>query len=617
MSAVNMARTPTAPRYSFYTIVAFTLLALALLRATLLVIHTPVLGYGDHGDIHRTADCIGLKPIESTARPAEFPRPHAEYHTGGVKWSGCYPGTAVVLATPVVLAYGLAFLASDDAEILIPLQAFGVFNLALFALLSLVTAFALRKYPVASVVHAAILFFIIADPVVTLWLNTLHTEPGALLGAYGAIAMSAVIVLTGGRERRYWWLLGASLIALGFAREQFAYLPLALSAIAWPALRRRAPRKAWTMVAISAAVAVAQVALGPLRPDYVSPMNRVNAYLGVILSSSTDEARTLEALDLPPSCAILSGSSWRQQRGEGLEATCPEARALSSFAFLRLVPTEPFTLLRAVSRILPAAEAIAPGYLGISSEGQIRSVFDLPARVMSFVALLSSINAMVYSMVVMTMLISFPLALGWLIWTVRREPIELAALPLLFTSLIAIAGYSLATTAFGDGIVGAERHYWLGSLAMLAAVALLPLVIWQLSRDLLGGRIALAAVFGAVLLGCGWLLWTRDQPMAIGALERMARGPGGRLEVGGWALDPWGVRRVFVSVGGGPQTEGMRGIERRDLEAIYPGYPEGVSGGFQITVAPNAWRENERLRVYVENRAGAVTEIDRRLIRVR
>ena len=51
-----------------------------------------------------------------------------------------------------------------------------------------------------------------------------------------------------------------------------------------------------------------------------------------------------------------------------------------------------------------------------------------------------AINGMVYSMVVMTMLISFPLGLAWLIWTVRNEPIELAALPLLFTSLIAIAG---------------------------------------------------------------------------------------------------------------------------------------------------------------------------------
>jgi hypothetical protein len=77
------------------------------------------------------------------------------------------------------------------------------------------------------------------------------------------------------------------------------------------------------------------------------------------------------------------------------------------------------------------------------------------------------------------------------------------------------------------------------------------------------------------------------------------------------------VRRVYVSVGGGPQTEATRGIERRDLEAIYPGYPEAVSGGFLVTIPSNAWREKEQLRIYVENRAGGVTEIDRRLVRLR
>jgi hypothetical protein len=346
-------------------------------------------------------------------------------------------------------------------------------------------------------------------------------------------------------------------------------------------------------------------------------MNRVNVYLGVILATSGDEEGTLEELGLPWRCAAMAGSTWKEQRGEKLETACPEAAKLSSLAFLKLLPTEPLTLMRVVSRILPAAESIVPGYLGVASEGRIRGISDLPPRVMSFIALLSSMPAMVYATVVMTMLISFPLAIAWLIWTVRNEPIALAALPVVFVSLIAIAGYSLATTAFGDGIVGADRHNWLGSLAMLAALALLPLVIWQLSRDLLGGRIALAATLGAVLLGAGWLLWTRDQPMAIGAMDRVAEGPGRALEVGGWALDPWGVRRVYVSVGGGPRTEATRGIERRDLEAIYPGYPEAVSGGFQISIPHNAWRENESMRIYVENRAGGVTEIDRRVIRLR
>ena len=70
MSALNMAASrDSAPRYHFLTIVAFTLIALALMRAVLLVVHEPVLGYGDHGDMHRTADCVGLEPMEP-ARPS-------------------------------------------------------------------------------------------------------------------------------------------------------------------------------------------------------------------------------------------------------------------------------------------------------------------------------------------------------------------------------------------------------------------------------------------------------------------------------------------------------------------------------------------------------------------
>jgi hypothetical protein len=606
----------STPRYHFLTIVAFTLLALGLMRAILLVVYEPVLGYGDQGDMHRTADCVGLQPIDN-ATIGDLPRPSGQYHHGGVNWSGCYPGSAVVLAAPVALAYGVAFLMSDDADIIVPLRAFGVFNLAIFAALSLVVATSLRKHPIASFVHGALFFLIIADPVSTLWLNSFHTEPAALLGVYGAVSMGAIILLTGGTRSLHWWLLGASLACLGLAREQFAYLPLALAALMMPPLLRLARRKAWTLLAVAAGVAVLQIAMGPLRPDYVSPMNRVNAYLGVVLATSGDEENTLEALGLPARCAAMAGSTWKERRGEKLETACPEAAKLSSIAFLKLLPTEPLTLLRVVSRILPAAESIVPGYLGVSAQGRIRNIADLPPRVMSFIALLSSMPAMVYATVVMTMLITFPLALAWLIWTVRNEPLSLAALPLAFASLIAIAGYSLATTAFGDGIVGADRHNWLGSLAMLAALGLLPLVVWQLSRDLLGGRIALAATLGAVLLGSGWLLWTRAQPMGIGAMERVAEGPGRALEVGGWALDPWGVRRVYVSVGGGPQTEATRGIERRDLELTYPGYPEAVSGGFQISIPHNAWREQESMRIYVENRAGGVTEIDRRTIRLK
>ncbi len=614
MPALTMAS--PVPRHSFLTIVAFTLLALALVRAMLIVTHEPVLGYGDRSDMHHTFDCIGIQPIEDGAHSGETPRPHALYHTSGFKGSGCYPSSAVLIAVPVVLAYGIASIASDDPEILIPVQAFGAFNLALFALLSLAVAMALRGHPVASLAHAAVVFLLLADPVATLWFNTLYTEPGVLLGAYGAVATTAVIVLGGGASRLHWWLLGASLIVLGLSREQFCYLPLALAALAMPALRAKSSRKAWILVIVAAIVAATQMVIAPLRPDYVSQINRVNTYLGAILASSNDEAGTLGRLGLPARCAAMSGATWSSRRGENLETACPEVTGISSFAFLKLVPTEPLTLLRAVSRVLPAAESIVPADLGISAEGPIRAVPDLPPRAMSFVAFMAKVPVMVFATIIVTFLIAFPVAIAWLAWTVRREP-SLAAVPVVLVMLIAITGYSLATTAFGDGIFEAERHNWLGSLATLAAVGMLPIVIWQLTRDLVSARIAVAATFGVMLLATGWVLWTRHGNLAIGALDRVAAEQARALELTGWALDPWGVRRVYATVGGGPQTEGTRGIERRDLEAAYPGYPESVSAGFRITLSPNAWRENEQMRVYVENSAGAITEIDRRRIRLR
>jgi hypothetical protein len=605
-----------APRYSLLLIIAFTVLALGLLRAVLIVVHEPVLGYGDQGDMHRTTDCVGIEPIAPTVKPGEKARPYPLYHTAGFKSAGCYPSSGALIAAPVVLAYGIGSIASDEPEILIPLRAFGVFNLFLFGFLAVTVAMSMRPYPVASVVHAMLFFLLIADPVSTLWLNTLHSESAALLGAYGALATTALVVLEGGRSRLHWWILGASLVVLGFSREQFSYLPLVLVAVAAPALLVRSGRKTMILAIVAASVAVVQMLFAPLRPDYVAPVNRVNAYLGSIVAASTNPVETLGHLGLPARCAAMAGASWDSRRGEKLETVCPEVTGLSSLAFLRLVPTEPLTLLRAVSRVLPAAESIVPGYLGVAAEGPIRSVSDLPPRAMSFVALMSKVPSMVFATIVVTLLVAFPVILWWMVWTVRNEP-QYSSLPVAFSLFVAIGAYTLATTAFGEGIVGAERHNWLGALSTLAAVGLLPLVVWQLSGDIVRGRIALAATFGVILLAAGWLLWTQRQPLAIGGLDKIVEEKGRSLEVSGWALDPWGVRRVYATVGGGPLTEGTRGIERRDLEASYPGYPEAVSGGFQITLPSSAWRENELMRVFVESRQGAVTEIDRRQIRLR
>ena len=604
------------PRHSLLAIAGTTLLVLGIMRTALLVTNDPVLGYGDQSGLHRVTGCIGIEPVVPTVKVGTLPRPSATYVTSPFSMAACYPSSAAIMAAPVVIAYAIASIASEDPEILIPLRAFGIFNLLLFAALAIAVAKGLRGHPIAQAVHGALFFLLIADPVSTLWFDTLYTEPALLLGAYGTLATTVVILLQKEPCGFYWWLLGASIIVLGLSREQFGDLPLVLAVIAAPALIRRSPRRAKMLVAIAVVLAVAQLAIAPLRPANVGPINRVNTYLGAVLPSSRDEATTLDRLELPGRCAAVIGSTWSSLRGEKLDSTCPEVTRLSSFAFAALLPTEPFTLLRTVSRVLPAAQAIVPGYLAISPENAIVSVQDLPPQAMSFIALLSRVPSLVFATAVVALLTAFPAFVLWLLWTARREP-DVTALPTLFVMLVAIGGYSLATTALGEGIVGAERHNWLGALSTLAAVILLPVVMWQLTTDLLRARIALAVAFGVGLLTAGWLLWSQAQPLSVGATEKLNEAEGHTLEVSGFALDPWGVRHVYATVGGGPQTEGTRGVERRDIEAIYPGYPDAVGGGYQISIPPNKWREKEQLRVYVESRTSAVTEIDRRMIHVR
>jgi hypothetical protein len=604
-----------ASRHSLLAIVATTLLVLGILRAALFIANDPVLGYGDQSGLHRVTGCIGIEPVLPASGPGTLPRPSVTYVTSGFDFTECYPSSAALVAAPVVIAYAVASVASEDPEILIPLRAFGILNMVLFAALAIAVAKGLKEHPVAAAIHAAIFFFLIADPVSTLWFDTLYTEPALLLGVYGTAAATAVILLKKESCRFYWWLLGGSLVMLGLSREQFGDLPLLLALIAAPALMRRNARRARTFIAIAVVLAVAQLAVAPLRPEEVGPINRVNTYMGVVLPSSKDEAATLGHLDLPERCATMVGATWKSRNGEDLDSVCPEVTHLSSFAFASLIPTEPLTLLRAISRVLPAAQAIVPGYLAISPETTIVTVQDLPPETMSFIALLTKVPTLVFATVLAGLLIAFPAFVIWMLWAVRKEP-DAVALSTIFVMLVATGGYSLATTALGEGIFGAERHNWVGALSIFAALVLLPLVMWQLTMELLRARIALAVAFGVCLLTAGWLLWTQGQPLSIGALEKISVAKGNVLEIGGFALDPWGVRRVYATVGGGPETEATRGVERHDIEAIYPGYPDAVSAGYQITIPPNKWREDQQLRIYVESRNSAITEIDRRMIRL-
>ena len=463
----------------------------------------------------------------------------------------------VVVHTPVL---GYTHGASPEY----PPQLVGAAMLAIVAAIAVFTAWCLRRNPVASIVHALIFFLIVADPVAALWLNAAKPETSALVGLYTAVAMIGVVGL-GIAGRVQWALLMASLLLVAGGPHAMLGLPLVLVIATWRLLVSRFGRDALWL----AAFALVVIAIGHFVVPHVhSPIGAGTGETTVIAAPSSDDGHL----------------------------------------------AEPLRIVRELAREIPASASFAPAGLDTSAAPGLQSVVDLPPYIMTFTGLLSRIPVVAWMMIAMTIILTAPLASLALSWALRRPDVSTPAIPAAYAALATIGAYAAIAAALGAE--DASRILSLGWLAILAAILMLPALAWHLARDLWTGPIALVCAIGVLLLAGGWLAWSRDQPIAVGAIERITVAPDHALEVSGWAIDPRGVRRVFATVGGGAEAAATLGGERRDLQAAYPGYPDAVTGGFQMSIAPNKWRGDQQLRVYAENRTGAITEIDRRDVRV-
>jgi hypothetical protein len=432
---------------------------------------------------------------------------------------------AIIAATIVVLGLARALLVVAHSPVLgytqpgsTNSQVVGFLALAVVAAVAVFSALSLRRNPVASLVHALLLFLVVADPLAVLWLNAATPETVALVALYCSIAMLAVNRLGAGT----------------------------------PVHR--------VLFVISGLIVVATV--GYLTFVHTEPVAR-----------------------------------------GGVTVVPAETGEVASSGFV-------VDAFRELARDIPASASIAPPTLDISASAAMRTIADLPPHIMSFTALLSHIPVVAWMMIAMSMILTLPFAVVAAWWSYRRAGASTPAIPAVYSALIAVTAYIAIAAALGTG--DAARMLSIGWLAMLAAIVMLPLMAWHLSQDSWAGPIALVCLVGIVLLAGSWVAWTRRQPIAIGAVERIATSQQNTLEVTGWALDPRGVKRVYATVGGGAETTAVLGTERRDLQGAYPGYPDAVTSGFQMSIPSNAWRANQRLRMFVENRTGATTEIDRR-----
>jgi hypothetical protein len=615
---------------------ALILIALGAWRIAVVVGASPMLGYANQFDMGRTSACFGLWPdLPAPARyEAHPPAPIAQYVRGEARPAECYPSSE--------LAFVATALAIAPRDAPVDLRIVGAIKGAALILLAIGLGVALKRRPSWALAHAAVFAIVLADPMTTLWLNTLYTEFGALLGAYASIVLLPVIVARAPEAVRPSpaALIGFSLglAVLGLSRQQHLLLPTVLALPVLLSLWRPAPRVALALALWVAAIALVQaMVIG--RPATITAANNADVVLGAILPASRDPPVTAAKLGLPVRCLQSSGASWYETMGESLKDTCPEALDLPRRALVALAFTEPATIVRAVLRGVPQLQDWRLGYLG-SVEGRdfagnavLRAVAGpgaislasvvtpLPPPAFWF-ALAVSLALFVVSGVVTlhALLQSRPAPFALVVW-----------------SLGATAWYAILTAILGDGYVEIPRHAELAAPCMCAMLLIVAGALLAPALSLSGGRttitpsaqptlVLIAAAFASATLGYVSLRApVAALPLATGVVDRpkQNRVPDGPVEFVGWALDPHGVTRVELVTDGGDAYRADYGLAyagaRGELLSLYfPSYPGVARPGFTAMLPRQALAAGSvGVRTFIVNVDGVRTEIDRRQLSIR
>jgi len=399
----------------------------------------------------------------------------------------------------------------------------------------------------------------------------------------------------------------------------------ALVLASWPWLWYRS--RPMTVTTFIVALLACLISANIPRPGLVRHINRADTYLGVVLPASSNPTRALEVLGLPLRCEVMVGANWYKQRGENVQVTCPEVFLLSSVAFLRFASAEPEVLARSLARVLPATQAMAPAGLGTLGGSKRVTAPELPWQAFSpLLAISSHVPLTLFVTVALAMFLFAPLALLVAIAWARPSRVEIGT-PLLLAMLLGgTALYAWFTTVFGDGLSEAGRHFLAGSLAidiaLLAVVIGVPVLVLHWVKAPRQGALQMvasaAAALSIVLAIAMAFRWAETEPLAIGALERPdgKQVPSAGVQLGGWALDPFGVERVQVEIGA-LRRAARFGEPSPDVQAAIPGYPDAARSRFVLDLtgeelAQAAAAKEMTLRITVKSKSGAVTEIDRR-----
>ncbi len=613
-------------RFLTLNTLATILLFLGMVRIFYVVAHDPMLGFANQYDMGRTSACLDLWP-DFASGPADRASPEAPietYRFTRIASQGCYPSAEVVIDRIASAIDAPRRYLLGQSEWL-DLRVIGIFKAIFLMAIAWAIRRALASNASANFLHAIVFCLVLADPVYTLYFNTLYGEFAATLGMYAAIASLVAFIIKGEPSVELLSVFCIGVLCLAFSRMQHLVLPFVLVAVfvyvqmryvivTNPSRWRYAWRICTVALFISSLAAVfVNVAFLEHNPIFKT-VNRTNMLMGAFVPASENPVATLRALGLPDTCMRSVYSNFYTQTARSTENTCPEALGVSTARLLKVMLLEPKTtftvwgrgLLQSGAWRLPTVGEIAgtqfqrvgAGALGLS---QSVSIFSYRAGLNAHLAfwllpLVSGVLVVLFALYASR-------------YTTARETTRSEAATVLLSGLLALVIASAWSSALlGDGFSEMLRHVHLGLMAALASWAVLLRLLFQRRLFVAVLLITVAAMPLAIFA-------FRALPLAVGELRPpLATAP---LKLGdtltGWVVAPYGVVGVDIELAGAP-LERVSVRPSSVLQSLMPMAAERYAYEFTPTVATVTaiLQASAPVEAYVVRFDGRRQRIDRR-----
>ena len=497
---------------------------IAATRIFYVVLHDPMLGYGNQFDMGRTAACLDLWPnLPGGARDvAYFEGPIEKHQRIVVASQRCYPSAEALLDWLAIRGDSIRRYFANDT--LVDMRSIGLLKALLLMVAACVAHHALRADPRVALAHAAAFMLVMADPVLTLYLNTLYGEFVAALGAYAAI--TGIVALTLNRR----WTVPTLVLfvsgvgCLAFSRLQHVLLPLFFIAMLALLTLVGTPVRRWLrdhfvtcmiivlLLGVSAASIAVNASFMKANPIF-HEVNRNNTLFSALLPATEQPAAVVTALGLPVDCAALVYSDFFRKMWRGQSGSCPEALTVSPLRVLAHFAHEPRAVLTFVGRGILLASAWRMPYVGEVANAVSERATAGPLLVAASVDALSRTmgytgHVIFWVTPVVGGLIAGMLFLSGLSRTNRDTDAGDAlyrsrcAAQLAMFSISALIVSAWATSLLGDGYSELARHIHLGLVAALTGwVFLIGSVIFVRPTTLRLWPVLCALLFVAMPVG--------------------------------------------------------------------------------------------------------------------